>query len=531
VFEGEGDFIEEQPKVRVQRHYRKTFRRARNFLYDVNGLLQKLNYETLKLEYLPTPKELSTVKPGRFNRWVEEIVRKPGLYPLQTLKAMAKGELGTFYDEIPAADSVDYSMIWDYSPPSKDGLLLSLTKEHKCQFMLSTSTLSSFMIHLSFILTGFSKPSRVFVGPYASLSVSSYFPSIRRPDTVFLRLVDTHTPVYALDKSDLVPGQDPVFLKMGKYMEMMVKQEPEEFRRRYLLSHKGQRETFDVAIRDFYSYLKVRSLMLRSQIDARFDDGTGEMQKIEIKTRVCAPARYDPFHATEYSDYEIMKLHGHTQSYELERKDISRSAAPMYLHQMMIGGMHGAMIAYHNTKSIFGFEYVPREVFEKVVYGSREYAHMCFKSALWLLEEILKRVCADHPLTSPQQALQIGYFAEIKGGTLTIFAEKIDDLAEYSKIFTAPEARTEQMDIIDYYERAKLSPRATKYAVKLFPKLYGQWLHPQPRGNIKGEELETHYTIRNLGEASSAEYLLFLQEAQHSEFKNVGNEYNCIYPV
>ncbi len=40
--------------------------------------------------------------------------------------------------------------------------------------------------------------------------------------------------------------------------------------------------------------------------------------------------------------------------------------------------MDGAFIAYHNTREIFGFEYVKTKEIEKRVFGSTLYANVSF---------------------------------------------------------------------------------------------------------------------------------------------------------
>lgn len=41
-----------------------------------------------------------------------------------------------------------------------------------------------------------------------------------------------------------------------------------------------------------------------------------------------------------------------------------------YMFQLKIGNMDGAFIAYHNTREIFGFEYVKKSEMERRVFGS-----------------------------------------------------------------------------------------------------------------------------------------------------------------
>ena len=57
--------------------------------------------------------------------------------------------------------------------------------------------------------------------------------------------------------------------------------------------------------------------------------------------------------------------------------------------------MQGAMIAYHNTQKIFGFEYIKLEDMEKRVFGCSEFSNIAFKSSLAILEKILDYILDD----------------------------------------------------------------------------------------------------------------------------------------
>lgn len=78
----------------------------------------------------------------------------------------------------------------------------------------------------------------------------------------------------------------------------------------------------------------------------------------ELKTRATSVMRYDISNYIDYLDYEIGKHKGQHSSYEREFYDLIRGGFLKYIMQMKIGQMQGAMIAYHNTQKIFGFEFI-----------------------------------------------------------------------------------------------------------------------------------------------------------------------------
>lgn len=68
---------------------------------------------------------------------------------------------------------------------------------------------------------------------------------------------------------------------------------------------------------NYYRYCVVNNdLFLRSQIDCRDIDENGNPFVFEIKTRACAPIRYDVENWKLYKDYPINKLRGLYESFE-----------------------------------------------------------------------------------------------------------------------------------------------------------------------------------------------------------------------
>jgi len=105
--------------------------------------------------------------------------------------------------------------------------------------------------------------------------------------------------------------------------------------------------------------------------------------------------RYEIFNYIDYLDYEIVKHKGRHSSYEREFYDLIRGGFLKYIMQCKIGHMQGAMIAYHNTQKIFGFEYITLKDMEKRVFGCSEFSDIVFKNSLALVEKILDFVVED----------------------------------------------------------------------------------------------------------------------------------------
>lgn len=66
--------------------------------------------------------------------------------------------------------------------------------------------------------------------------------------------------------------------------------------------------------------------------------------------------------------------------------------AAVYRMQARIGGMDGIFVAHHNTKEMFGFQYVPLEDMDECTSGSYEAAERTFKLGVAIMEEALQTV-------------------------------------------------------------------------------------------------------------------------------------------
>ena len=105
----------------------------------------------------------------------------------------------------------------------------------------------------------------------------------------------------------------------------------------------------ELLMEDYFRYMRSGKMLLRSQIDTRGTDENGNPIVFELKTRACAPLRYDISNYIDYLDYEVGKFRGIHSSFEREYYDLIRGGFLKYIMQLKIGQMQGACIAYHNT--------------------------------------------------------------------------------------------------------------------------------------------------------------------------------------
>lgn len=102
-------------------------------------------------------------------------------------------------------------------------------------------------------------------------------------------------------------------------------------------------------------------------------------------------------HSQEYLGYSLRRSHGLFESFEREYYDMMRSAFLKYNFQVRIGHMDGILVAYHNTRKIFGFQYISREEMDARLFGSRLMGDQAFHHCLALFDVILTEATNKFP--------------------------------------------------------------------------------------------------------------------------------------
>ena len=147
-----------------------------------------------------------------------------------------------------------------------------------------------------------------------------------------------------------------------------------------------------------YHYTSSGTMLMRSQLDcndARLP-GTGVF---DLKTRACLAVRMNVERCEVGADYEIRFRTGIYNSFEREYYDMIRSAFLKYSLQVRIGNMDGIFVAYHNTKRIFGFQYISLEEMDIALHGSGhdDIGRREFYFSVKLLNETLDRAVRQFP--------------------------------------------------------------------------------------------------------------------------------------
>jgi len=206
----------------------------------------------------------------------------------------------------------------------------------------------------------------------------------------------------------------------------------------------------------------------------------------------------------KYLDYEIKTLSGRHSSYEREFYDLIRGAFLKYIFQLKIGGMDGALVSYHNTEKIFGFEYIKLDDMERRIFGNTKFSDVIFKASLKMMQETLDYIVKDFP---GEDNLIIGFFANEWKGTLDIFVETTKE-GDYKDI-----DKYKFNETVDYYYLSGFRPKVYKYSVLANPILNHVNTTFSPILYEKYDDFSVKYKILYLGEPPFDEYMKFIHEA------------------
>jgi len=448
-----------------------------------------LKYHKVKLERIQNTHQSPDIIPKLANG-LDKILNIPGIFPVESVNRISDGQLGDFFMRLPQYSEIDESCIPPYYPPSQDKTLVKMAKEHECKFCMSTSTITSMMAHMYFAISNFKSPHFNHLSHAFDTEPLKYMLFQRKPNSVFLRMIDKEKKLYACDSdSGFAEPSNTVLLKMGKYMEKMLQNEAKDFRDHYIIDPEtGIPLKIPDAEQDYFKYSKINGMLLRSQIDCQGVNENGENVVFELKTRAVAALRYDIGNYINYLDYQIVKKLGKHSSFEREYFDLIRGGFLRYIMQIKIGGMDGAFIAYHNTQRVFGFEYIKLKEMEERVFGCSEFSDKIFKSSLLLIEKIFEHIIKDIG-EDPNQTLKLGVYSNETNKAIDIFVEILDN-EEYDKEKNKTTINNDTENPLEYYNSLKIKPKVIKYTVGVFPLINGLKISYSPILYEKGDFLE-----------------------------------------
>lgn len=99
--------------------------------------------------------------------------------------------------------------------------------------------------------------------------------------------------------------------------------------------------------------------------------------------------------------------------------------------------MSGIFVAYHNTREIFGFQFIPREEMDQRLYGNSLTGDVAFNLLMQIYNKILEKIV---PLYKAEATIRLTFsLTDRNGSCLSIFSE---DISSNQKNFNPPNIST-----------------------------------------------------------------------------------------
>ena len=178
--------------------------------------------------------------------------------------------------------------------------------------------------------------------------------------------------------------------------------------------------------------------------------------------------------------------------------------------------MDGALISYHNTQRIFGFEYITLVDMERRILGNSNFSDTIFKASIKLLQEALDQIVKDF---SDQNKIFVGVFANEWKGALELFVEIIDENSYKDYIDST------YVEIIDYYHLTGYRPNVHKYTIYTTTML-NDVVTVTPIQYENNDYYSVNYQLIYEGKVTFDEYMKFLHEAYMADNFNLNNVFN-----
>ncbi|KAI9443275.1 mitochondrial protein Pet127-domain-containing protein [Lactarius indigo] len=325
---------------------------------------------------------------------LERVLFNPGVQWLQDPRSHVYS-FTTWLEKIIPVKNFAFERLPPFLPSSRDQDLHVIAKREGRKYAGSTSSMSGLLSQLYYLISGDKPINASNLSNGFSTQPQTFTPGQRGAASVILNYRDG---VYLIDSAgDRVPGfsQKNVLVWMGTLLEKFLTCSPTDFLR-LTRSSDAPTPLAEESKREAYRYSKSDKFVLRSQLDCVDPrlPGTGVF---DIKTRAVMTVRHDLLNFEESSGYQIRTLQGLEESFEKEYYDLIRSAFLKYSFQARIGNMDGVFVTYHNTKKIFGFQYIPLSEMDARLFGDDAVGDAVFERCLTLLEVVLEEATRELP--------------------------------------------------------------------------------------------------------------------------------------
>lgn len=278
-----------------------------------------------------------------------------------------------YLENVMSIKDFDFDAVAAYVPSGKDQTLAQLAEKAGKKYTGSTSSLTSALSQLHFLLSHNRPPHTMYLSKFFPGVLTRFSETQRKPVSIFLRY-NPNTNTRAVD-SDGSTSEDIIVSILGHQLEAMLTT-PETIFEGYRKTNE-KRDPAPPLAGNTYNYTECDSFLMRSQLDC-YDSRLPGTGFFDLKTRAVCAVRHDMDYAQIHdgSHYTINKLDGEFESYAREWYELIRSTMLKYSLQARIGRMDGIFLAYHNIRRMFGFQYVPLSEMDKIFHSS----HLISKS-------------------------------------------------------------------------------------------------------------------------------------------------------
>ncbi|KAL2110258.1 hypothetical protein VUR80DRAFT_1410 [Thermomyces stellatus] len=387
------------------------------------------------LELKPVPHSPDTV-PG-LSYELDRCLFKPGVYPMQDSRSRVYN-FDPYLATIMPLNEFDYSALKGFVSSSNDPTLIAHALSNGKKYSGSTSSLSSMLSHLHFLLSAWRPINASHTTKGFELDSTNFTAITRAPAATFLRW---RNGIYAVD-ADKEFDTANILSMLGRSLEKLLtlpKEEYELYRRSKSHQLTDKQRNSD----NSYHYTMLGDFIMRSQLDAHDPRLPGEGM-FDIKTRAVLSVRMDARGYEKGKDYQIRSKFGQFESFEREYFDMIRSAFLKYSLQVRMGRMDGIFVAYHNTERMFGFQYFPLEELDHALHGTTTtyLGDQEFKLSLHLLNQLLDRATRRFP----KQALRLHIETRPTNPPLLYFFAKPVTEEKIERAQSVPMAEVERLE-------------------------------------------------------------------------------------
>ncbi|KAK1599740.1 mitochondrial protein Pet127-domain-containing protein [Colletotrichum navitas] len=391
---------------------------------------------------------------------LDRVLFNPGVYHMQDPRSRVYN-FDPYLANIMPINEFDFNALKQYVTSSKDTTLVGLAAKLRRKYTGSTSSMTQMLSHFHYLLSAWRPINASNLSRQLNTDAQSFTQIMRAPAAAFLHLKDD---VYAID-ADKEYDTANILSMLGKSMEKLLTLPKDEFEK-YRRVNSDQISEEERNANEAFHFTTMGDFLMRSQLDAHDPrlPGTG---MFDLKTRAVVSIRMDAQGFQKGLGYEIRKRFGDWESFEREYFDMIRAAFLKYSLQVRMGRMDGIFVAFHNTRRIFGFQYVSLDEMDLALHGTenRSLGDQEFKLSLHLLNKVLDRATERFPgrsirlhvETRPSDPPFMYVFAKPVTGeeiekvqnsskaAIAKFEQQILGLAQQEAEFEAPESEAEQL--------------------------------------------------------------------------------------